>query len=380
MEVYATSLEFESNVQESAAYNSLSTRWKPIADLSHYLDVVDLCQSKSAEFYPTRKKVPFLPGEIKHLPYIGRLNVDDAEQQAIAQEAEEFYFFDKLYGTLDPIKDAWGEEYNKVLPVYRSLKDEADVLKLENIEKASQRRNRDLVSTAIRAAAAYPALNETQRIRLLSCAGYTAEELSSLKLIPKLGTSMLMSAAIAYGYEAAGFAAAGYGAFLNPLSEGLTDPKTLLAVLGSYGLYYSSMAWGINQNVRMLRNKNINFSPNGTATATYYFLDKLLPKELEKKEDIDESGMSLIAKGKNRFWRKVLSDRESTINWATRVASLGWEIPKEIGWAGSILINPNMIFFANLAGAGLNVGQALIEEAIIRFNAEKEEKDSKVKK
>ncbi|MDO8498724.1 MAG: hypothetical protein Q7S44_02975 [bacterium] len=234
------------------------------------------------------------------------------------------------------IEKRWGTEGR----VYQDILSEAlpsieqskgDVL--AEVQKWSPRKT---FKVALDAASLFPSLSEEQRLRILVLAGYPPEEISKVAL--RLGLSTALSLSLGQAYEVIGIGSAALGGALR-------FNQSLGVVLASYALYYGAMLANAEVNLRLLKNKEIGTSPNITATAAYYLLDRLLPKQ------------------------EKMGNRNSIRDWSARAASLVMEPIKELGWAGTVFIpevGMSMITAANFAGFGLNTLQAIYARDLVK--------------
>lgn len=249
----------------------------------------------------------------------------------------------------------WGESAYRYESIYHKILPKIEARKRAVFSRTIDLHSWDRIKVALHAGSIFSGLSAHQRNRILIIAGYSPDELDRLKIVGKMGLSGTMSLGIAAAYEALGITAASYG-LTNPFLDQLWDRRTLLAVIGSYTLYYLTLAVNAEQNLRLLKNQTTRISPNIMATATYYLLEKFLPKS-ENIASVDKTSKQLV------------QYRGSITNWGTRIASLSMEPYKELGWAGTIfipLVGPSMIFSANIMGAILNGLQAILAEVWLR--------------
>lgn len=255
---------------------------------------------------------------------------------------------------IEKFKLDWGGEGEVFEQILDSLSPTIETTRDRVLTEAESWTPWNRVGVAIGAGSRFLDLSKEQKTKLLIMAGYTGEELQSLRLFPKVVISGGVSFGLGWVYESLGISAAAYGGF-NPFLEGYSDPGTIFAVAGAYGLYYSTLLINAQQNLRLLKNRSIANSPNISATVAFYLLSKFLPND----ETI--SGWS-----KKHQFGKFLSNRESIRDWGTRWASFALEPIRELGWFGSALISPSAIVAANTVGFLLNGTQALLAEAVLR--------------
>lgn len=192
--------------------------------------------------------------------------------------------------------EQWGDEAERTYEIYQyeiaelseSLKEKyfADPKKYGVFERVriAVKVGRKLASREVLA---------EQKETLLNLSGYSKKD--AVALAKKLGVSGLLSTSLGAVYWAFGGAAFAKG-FSEPVFHDLDQTETAAILAGAYLANYGSSFINSIQNVRLLRNKNIENSPNLWSTTTFLILNKLLSKK-ERREGIRDLTTALLTTG-----------------------------------------------------------------------------------
>ncbi len=276
---------------------------------------------------------------------------------------------ESIPATLPIIKDHLEDDFDDIYSDLNKLKPAIKVANQHSSEQLKKNPNIFIAQEMLNIASLFPQISAGQRKRLLMLAGYSQEEAQKLaiELFVSGGISLLFGGA----YESLGLSAAAWGAghpFVEPFANPLENPAafltTLGTVVGSYGLYWGSMLFNADRNVKLLKNQKLGTSPIFTATLTYHLLNKLLPEDkcLSEEEETDTSKYNILQKGLSHVRRKFFNKREDCLDNSTKLAAVALEPTREWGWIGSILIpgvGPSMFVAGNLMGFVLNATQGL---------------------
>lgn len=244
---------------------------------------------------------------------------------------EDLYYAQNDSETLLRFQGDWGDEYY----AFQSFLSQrsGDIAETTERAKKVEPNRRNVVLLAARAAKRISSdLTYNQQVRLFNLAGYPGEE--AIDVVKRIGLSTKLSAvgtgvAVLLSGTAAGFS--------HELLENLpfNDSKVLLPI--AYVLNYLSLGLKVNQNVRLLRERDVKNSPDVGATCTHLLLQKLLP------------------------------DDEQTQNWGARIPGIIPTVAAEVlVWAPAALVNPAATTARNLVGIGFNTTHSLGAELWLR--------------
>lgn len=201
--------------------------------------------------------------------------------------------------------------------------------------------NREKLLFFRRAKAVISELPEDQREYIYKQLGYSDEERKAIVKNIAKSAAVTLPGAIAYESLSAAAAIAAYQ-FL----ESADDNKKLLIVRGLQLAHLGIVAANGFLNVGWLRNEKIGWCPNGAATGVYYLVKGFVPHD------------------------------EKLVNFATILASAGFDLLKTLGWVTVGALNTNALAGGSIAGIAFNATQAA---AMVHFGRQPEKIESSEK-
>lgn len=190
----------------------------------------------------------------------------------------------------------WGGQSQEVYGIYENeVYEEAESLKEKYFADPKKYGVLSRIKIAVkvgRKLASREVLAE-QKETLLNLSGYSKRD--AVALVKKLGVSGVLGTSLGVVYWVSSGAAFAKG-FSQPIFHDLDQTETAVILSGAYLANYGSSIINSIQNVRLLRNKNIENSPNLWATTTFLILNKLLSKK-ERREGIRDITTTLLTTG-----------------------------------------------------------------------------------
>lgn len=267
------------------------------------------------------------------------------ETQADTKTALVDLYFIREQG-LDPkaFKERWGERAVDVENLLDSISPELHLHREEFLSQASNLNSFERARISLKARRRLKQLSEDQKTQLLSIVGYSDSK-ERARVLNKIGFSGILTGIATIPYTV-GIAGAIALEKTHPLVQlgSISNRSTQLTIALSYLLSYSAAFVNSQTNLRLLRDTNINTSPNIFATGLYFMLKKLVP-ESELMADL-----------------------------GVRVGTFVPGIIQEPAVISSLfvpILGPQAVLARNIAGGVLNLGQAGINEVWLKRKGKK---------
>lgn len=238
----------------------------------------------------------------------------------------------------EPFREVWGEKaqtFENLLMPHMPV--------LEGLEKRYSSKTGEYdaakrAKVAIQATSRLKGLSEEQRERLLDYAGYSAkQQLEITKKLAKSFKSTALLSSLSYGSIIAGttFEKVSPLVKLGPM----TETGTWLAVLLSYAANYGATYLNSRTNHNLLKDKDVQNSPNVFVTGLYLLAKKVLPEVNVRSRKIDVPRL------------------------ATRVGTLGPPVVQETIIIPSLfnsVLGPQVAVARNTIEAAINLTEAVV--------------------
>lgn len=235
-----------------------------VANYLEFLKIIDI----GAEYYLAKKKLD------------PQFNDPSFGKKDIKLILEDLYFASSESNKIDRLKEDWGDEFYRFDDALSSIRPKLQKTGETIFKSANKLNTIDRLKITIKAALAMTNnLSGEQQARIISLMGYTQEELTDTA--KKIGVSAGLTASTGIAAWVFVSSAALFGGS-HPFVE--QYPQKDLIVASSYIGHYLSAVVKSYQNMRMLKDQDIETSPDILATSIFLLSKKLLPDKIRLRD------------------------------------------------------------------------------------------------